>query len=289
MVIAVAALAGACAGGGGQPSTGPTLTAAPPTASPPAADAGASITGKVSVGAYALFYSCAGAGSPTVFLEHGLGGDVRQWTDVFREVSKRTRVCDYSRVNTYLSDAVTGTHTVKDSVADAHALVAKAGIDGPYVLVGFSWGGLISQAYASAYPSEVAGLVLVDANNASEISTYWAHLTPEQVAQDKVETGGPNPEQVDILRSFDEVRAGLQVPDVPLVVLSHTQSDPEAWPAGWDQATFDGLQSGLQADLVRLTGHGTQVLVDGGHDIPDEHPEAVIAAIDQVLQAIGTP
>jgi pimeloyl-ACP methyl ester carboxylesterase len=289
MVIELAALVGACAGSDGRPSPGATLTAATPTASAPAADAGASTTGKVSVGAYSLFYSCAGVGSPTVFLEHGLGGDVRQWTDVFREVSKRTRVCDYSRVNAYLSDAVTGMHTVKDSVADAHALLAKAGIAGPYVLVGFSWGGLISQAYASAYPSEVAGLVLVEANNANEISTYWAHMTPAQVAQDKVETGGPNPEQVDILRSFDEVRAGLHVPDVPLVVLSHTQSDPEEWPAGWDPATFDALQAGLQADLVKLTSHGTQILIDGGHDIPDEHPEAVIAAIDQVLKAIATP
>jgi response regulator of citrate/malate metabolism len=41
-----------------------------------------------------------------------------------------------------------------------------------------------------------------------------------------------------------------------LIVLSNTQSDPEEWPAGWDQATFDELQAGLQADLVKLTSTG---------------------------------
>ena len=283
-VISLALLLGAC--GGGQPSTGATVTTKPgPTTS--ASDEGAPISGMINVGSYSLFYSCAGSGSPTLFLEHGLGGDVRQWTDVFRDVSKRTRVCDYSRVNAKLSDSVAGTHTVKDNVADAHALLTKAGIPGPYVLVGFSWGGLITQAYASAYPSDVVGMVLVNSNNANEALTYWAHLTPAQVATDKVETAAPNPEQVDILASYAEVRAAPHVPDVPLVVLTGTQSDPNVWPPGWDPATFDKLQAGLQTDLVKLTTKGTQVLVDAGHDIPDEHPDVVVAAIEQVLQAIG--
>jgi pimeloyl-ACP methyl ester carboxylesterase len=240
----------------------------------------------IDVGGHSLFYSCAGTGSPTVFMEHGLGGDVRQWTDVFRAVSPRTRVCDYSRVNAQLSEAVPGTHTVRDSVADAHVLLEKAGIKGPYVLVGFSWGGLISQLFASTYPKDVVGMVLVDSNHPNEARTYWAHLTPEQIAADKAETSGPNPEQVDILKSFDEVRAAPRVPDVPLVVVSHTESDPNEWPPGWDPVTFDKLQAGLQADLVKLTTKGTQIFVKGGHDIPEDHPEAVVEAIFQVLNEI---
>ena len=283
--ILVAFLLGAC-GGAGQSTSGATGTVPPGTAAATADDA-ALVSGSINIGSYSLFYSCAGTGSPTVFMEHGLGGDVRQWTDVFREVAKRTRVCDYSRVNAKLSDSVAGTHTVKDNVADAHALLTKLGIPGPYVLVGFSWGGLVSQAYASAYPADVVGMVLVNSNNANEARTYWAHLTPDQVATDKVETAAPNPEQVDILASYDEVRAAPHLPDVPLVVLTGTQTDPTIWPPGWDPATFDKLQAGLQADLVKLTTKGTQVLVDAGHDIPEEHPDAVVAAIDQVLQAIG--
>jgi len=35
---------------------------------------------------------------------------------------------------------------------------------GPYVLVGHSYGGLIVRLYASMYPKDVPGLVLVDAS-----------------------------------------------------------------------------------------------------------------------------
>lgn len=285
LVVVVAA----CSRGAALPSASTVGSTPPPEATAAPTSSADAVTGMIDVGGHSLFYSCAGTGSPTVFMEHGLGGDVRQWTDVFREVSKRTRVCDYSRVNAKLSDSVSGTHTVGDSVRDAHVLLQKVGVPGPYVLVGFSWGGLVSQLFASTYPSDVAGLVLVDSNSADEARTYWKHLTPEQVAQDKVDTAGPNPEQVDILASFDEVRAAPPVPDVPLIVLTHTQSDPSEWPPGWDPKTFDALQAGLQADLVKLTSKGTQQLVEGGHDIPEEHPEAVVAAIDRILTMVPRP
>jgi pimeloyl-ACP methyl ester carboxylesterase len=293
-LIVVWLLAGCAAGAASSVPASPAVVGtAPSVGTDPSVNGDASsapasgdpITGKVDVGGHALFYSCAGTGTPTVFMEHGLGGDVRQWTDVFRAVSEKTRVCDYSRLNAKLSDDAPGIHTVRDSVADAHALLRGIGDSGPVVLVGYSWGGLITQLFASTYPSEVAGIVLVDSNNANEAVTYWRHLTPEQVARDKEETGGPNPEHVDILKSLDEVRAAPAIPDVPLVVVTHTQSDPNEWPPDWDQATFDKLQTGLQADLVKLTSKGSQMLVDGGHDIPEEHPEAVVEAILKVLAA----
>jgi len=257
-----------------------------PSGAPTASDS--NVSGTIDVGGHSLFYSCAGSGSPTVFMEHGLGADTRQWTDVFREVSKRTRVCDYSRVNTKSSDTVSGTHTVSDSVADAHELLVRAKIPGPYVLVGFSWGGLTSQMFARTYPTEVVGLVLVDSNSANEARTYWAHLTPEQVAEDKAASAGPNPENVDILASFDEVLAAPPMPDVPLVVVTHTVDDPNEWPPGWDPKTFNALQADLQAELVKLTSKGSQVFAQGvGHEIPDEQPETIVAAVETVLDAVA--
>ena len=61
-------------------------------------------------------------------------------------------------------------------VAELHALLQAAGVPGPYVLAGHSMGGFFARLYASTYPDEVVGLVLVDAY--SEL--LEAMFAPEQ-------------------------------------------------------------------------------------------------------------
>jgi pimeloyl-ACP methyl ester carboxylesterase len=50
----------------------------------------------------------------------------------------------------------------KQITSELHTLLKGAGIEGPYVLVGHSFGGLYMQTYAARYPDEVAGVALVD-------------------------------------------------------------------------------------------------------------------------------
>ena len=52
----------------------------------------------------------------------------------------------------------------KQITSELHTLLKGAGIDGPYVLVGHSLGGISMQTYAHRYPEEVAGVVLVDSS-----------------------------------------------------------------------------------------------------------------------------
>jgi pimeloyl-ACP methyl ester carboxylesterase len=290
--ILLAAVLAACQGAAPVSSTGgPSASAGPASSSASAAvPSPKTVSGKVDVGGHSLYYACFGEGSPTVILEHGLGGDIGHWHAVVPGISGRTRVCSYSRANAHGSDTVDARRTVKDSVADLHALLGSARIAGPYVLVGFSWGGLVDQLYARTYPEDVVGLVLVDSNSADEDETYWAHLTPALVAEDKEAIAGPNPENVDILTSFDQVRAAPAMPDVPLVVVTHTVADPSEWPPGWDVQMFDKLQAELQANLAKLTTKGSQVFAEGaGHDIPEENPDAIVSAILQVLDAAARP
>jgi pimeloyl-ACP methyl ester carboxylesterase len=47
---------------------------------------------------------------------------------------------------------------------ELHTLLSNAGIEGPYVLVGHSFGGMYMQTYAARYPDEVAGVALVDSS-----------------------------------------------------------------------------------------------------------------------------
>jgi len=116
----------------------------------------------VDVGGYRLHINCVGQGSPTVVLDAGSGGFSAQWVRVQREVSGSIRVCAYDRAGMGWSEMGPEPRDAKQISGELHTLLSKAGIEGPYVLVGHSFGGMYMQTYANRYPEEVAGVALVD-------------------------------------------------------------------------------------------------------------------------------
>jgi pimeloyl-ACP methyl ester carboxylesterase len=63
-------------------------------------------------------------------------------------------------------------------MADLHALLGAADIPGPYVLVGHSAGGMIVRLYASTYPDDVVGMVLLDTTHEDVWPRFHQALTP---------------------------------------------------------------------------------------------------------------
>ena len=118
----------------------------------------------VDVGGHSLHINCVGQGSPTVLLDAGSGGFSAQWVRVQREVSGTTRVCAYDRAGMGWSEMGPEPRDAKQITSELHTLLSKAGIEGPYVLVGHSFGGMYMQTYAARYPDEVAGVALVDSS-----------------------------------------------------------------------------------------------------------------------------
>src|SRR4028119_2508178 len=116
----------------------------------------------IDVGGHRLHINCAGRGGPTVVLDAGSGGSSAQWVRVQREVSGTTRVCAYDRAGMGWSEMGPDPRDAKQITGELHTLLGKAGIEGPYVLVGHSFGGMYMQTYAARYPDEVAGVGLVD-------------------------------------------------------------------------------------------------------------------------------
>ena len=56
---------------------------------------------------------------------------------------------------------------------DLHRLLAAAGVEPPYVLLGASFGGMLAYLYANTYPDEVVGMVLLDAMFPDELSMEY--------------------------------------------------------------------------------------------------------------------
>jgi pimeloyl-ACP methyl ester carboxylesterase len=118
----------------------------------------------VDVGGYSLHINCVGQGSPTVVLDAGSGGFSAQWVRVQQEVSDTPRVCAYDRAGMGWSEMGPEPRDARQISGELHTLLSKAGIEGPYVLAGHSFGGMYMQTYAARYPEEVAGVTLVDSS-----------------------------------------------------------------------------------------------------------------------------
>jgi pimeloyl-ACP methyl ester carboxylesterase len=125
----------------------------------------------IDVGGYRLHLNCLGQGSPTVILETGGGGfGSLDFTYIQPELAKITRVCSYDRAGYGWSDLSPNPRTSEEIVTELHTLLHRAGIEGPYILGGMSLGGYFTRLYATRYPDEVNGMVLIDASFEDEWS-----------------------------------------------------------------------------------------------------------------------
>jgi len=256
-----------------------------------------------------IYLEYRGTGYPTVVLISGTRGAHDDWTDlidpknpnsapkpgepaVFPQVSKFARVCAYDRPGTTLNDdtqtkstPVQQPTTAQQGVGDLHAVLIASREPGPYVLVGHSWGGLIARLFASTYPDEVAGLVLVD--SASEF--LKSSLTPAQWAtyieatKKLIDSNGL--EAPDHARTLGLLHSSPRIRPVPVVLLTSDKrfdfgaGGAATW-AAWRTAQ-DRLAKLLNAKHVSET--------NSGHAIQMEQPQLVINSIREVVDAVRDP
>jgi len=116
----------------------------------------------IDVGGHRLHFLVRGTEAPTVVFEQGAGGPSLAWLGVFEAVSEFARVCLYDRAGYQWSESVPGPRSIEERTKDLHALLLKAEVPGPYVLVAHSYGGFLVRLFAKEYPASVAGLVLID-------------------------------------------------------------------------------------------------------------------------------
>jgi pimeloyl-ACP methyl ester carboxylesterase len=136
------------------------------TVSAATASSAPTATGRmIDVGGHRLYIECTGSGGPAVILQAGLGASSSSWASIAPAVSTTTTVCAYDRAGHGRSDEA----GPQDGIAlatDLHTLLERAGVAGPYILVGHSSGGPYVRVFAAQYPDEVAGMVLLDAQPA---------------------------------------------------------------------------------------------------------------------------
>jgi pimeloyl-ACP methyl ester carboxylesterase len=132
----------------------------------------------VDIGGRRLHIQTAGTGRPTVILESGISASSLNWALVQRRVAQWTTVVSYDRAGFGWSDPAGHSCTAADAVLDLAAMIEHAGLTGPFILAGHSFGGLVVRRFQQQYPKLVAGMVLVD----PVVRGEWRDLTPQRAA-----------------------------------------------------------------------------------------------------------
>ncbi len=274
----------------------------------------------VDVGGYRLHINCTGAGNPTVVIDAGLGDWSTNWSWVQPEVAKSTRVCTYDRAGYGWSEAGPLPRTTQQFVRELHALLSQANIPGPYMLVGHSLGGFTARLFAHDYPTEVAGVVLVDSMQPADDahlpgdvkSATSSPLDPVSIVPALARFGvfrlGAGPLGLGGLHlppDAEQAHAAFSVrPQYFQTMLDETRAIPEGsvqvravhtlgdLPLVVLSRTPDNSASGRvwqanQIEMLQLSSHSQQVIADkSGHNIEIDQPEAAVEVISKMVKQI---
>lgn len=111
-------------------------------------------------------------------------------TDVWKQLAQKRRVIFYDQRGTGASKPLApgAPQTMDAQIADLEAVRKGLGLT-KFILVGDSYGGLLSIAYASAHPDHIAKLVLSDAagSNLNDIVHLFDQVFPDAMEKEKQE------------------------------------------------------------------------------------------------------
>jgi pimeloyl-ACP methyl ester carboxylesterase len=264
-----------------------------------------------------MHINCIGNKSPTIILDSGAGGFSLEWENIQHSLSQYVRVCAYDRAGYGWSDMGPLPRTTKRIAHELHALLQNAGIHGPYIIVGHSFGGFTAQYFARYFDDEIAGLVLVDSSHEEQV--YRLPENGKDVVRRSLHQDRSNMMTKSVLHEHYPKDAALvavhlmqrwsamltwreemanyalsarqlrdlhrgPILEIPIVVLSRGK---RVWP---DTPYGDAMEAAwkeLQNELNYMSGNSTHIIAENsGHVIHLDEPELVVDAIHDVLNYV---
>jgi pimeloyl-ACP methyl ester carboxylesterase len=269
----------------------------------------------ISVGEHRLHLLCKGSAAPAVVIEQGAGGLSKFWWPLQDDIAEFAQVCTYDRAGYGWSEPGRPRRTIEDRTRELHALLSKAGVQGPFIFVAHSYGGFIVRNYVREYPGQVAALVLVDTPSKSsifqsEVLSFYAkarvinrmvglasrfgvlRLLSHWLSLDRFGLWLTKPAEYaalcDDLASLERVPASMRASEsagslgpLPVIVITHGQP----FPGGF--AMLEKNWSEGQAQLAALsTDSVLMVAKNSNHMIQQDEPALVVGAIRRMHSAV---
>jgi pimeloyl-ACP methyl ester carboxylesterase len=230
-----------------------------------------------------IYLDCRGAGSPTVILDNGLGSGASGWGFVLTRIGEQTRVCAYDRPGIGHSSP-RPTHTVGDTATELRQVLANAGENGPFVVVGMSLGGVYARVFTAEHRDDVVGVVLVDAYFPDGTWTDGTGVDPTWLADTAADVAATN-HAIEGVENLDWPASRSELDDsrldgIPLEVLAvdqHLRYEDERIPPDMEERIIASWRDWC---LSLSPGMTTITIADrSSHVIQYDRPDVVIAAI----------
>lgn len=286
-IVALGCVATAVALSGCSPSEADGADAGTPAKSA-AKPAGAE---KITIDGQSVNVSCAGtsdAGEPVVLLLAGLGDDLTKFADIQKTLSEDRKVCSFDRLGQGASDKPKGPQDFAAVDKVVTGVIDHVAADNPVVLVGHSFGGLITGRYAPDHTDKVKGVMLLDATSPTVVADTQA-VIPEsaegpaaQLRQQIVAVAeGQNPE---MLATPDG--AVKSAGDIPVRVIQHGKPYLEQATPEYGKQLEKAWQAG-QKKWLKLSGNSTlRTAENSAHHIYLDEPELVVEAIEDLVEEV---
>lgn len=271
----------------------------------------------VDIGTHKLHIYCQGKGSPTVIVDTGLGEISLEWIRIQQNLANYSKICLYDRAGYGWSETGPLPRTSSYIADELYRLLKRADIEGPYVLVGHSFGGYNMQVFASRYQDVTAGIILVDSSHPQQYERFLAApinvktapdnnrgsrlfrfslprlhpKVPKEVRNDVMAMMLKRPmrmamanEYYDYRQSAADVIEAGDLPPVPLLVLSRGK---RVYPHDRRGDLMEDLWSTLQQELVERSPRTAHVIAnESGHFVHLDQPQLVVDSVALIVDIV---
>ncbi len=234
-----------------------------------------------------IYYKHCQNGKPTVIFESGLGDDSSTWKEIQDEISSITSTFSYDRAGIGKSESKDGPKSGMDIVQDLIKIVDNRSLGPPYILVGHSFGGLISRLFASINPDNVAGMVLIDAAPINKEISFQNILKGKQkeIIIKYLKNPNLNSEMVDKIKTYKQILKHKNKFDFPLTIIIRGLA--KCYGPNWPEDKLLEIEQKLQLDYKDLSDSSKTVIAkNSAHYIQLDEPELVLEEIKEMLDKI---